>query len=60
MWNYQEILSELQPSPVIEFGTTGSAHNIMRQIGQPFKVLPWTTHKALDPRARREPGFGAR
>lgn len=61
MWNYQEILSELQPSLVIEFGTRygGSAvyfANIMRQIGQPFKVLTVdNSHKALDPRARREP-----
>lgn len=61
MWNYQEILSELQPSLVIEFGTRygGSAvyfANIMRQIGQPFKVLTVdNSHKALDPRARLEP-----
>lgn len=46
---------------VIEFGTRygGSAvyfANIMRQIGQPFKVLTVdNSHKALDPRARREP-----
>src|SRR5215468_9899803 len=44
MWNYQEILSELKPSLVIEFGTNqgGSAlffSTIMKQIGQPFKVL---------------------
>lgn len=48
MWNYQEILSELQPSLVIEFGTRygGSAvyfANIMRQISH-SRYLPWTTH----------------
>jgi len=49
MWNYQEILNELQPSLVIEFGTRygGSAvffANIMRQIGEPFKVLSVDVH----------------
>jgi len=44
MWNYQEILFELKPSLVIEFGTHygGSAlffASVMRQIGEPFKVL---------------------
>lgn len=48
----------MQPSLVIEFGTRygGSAvyfANIMRQIGQPFKVLTVdNSHKALD----QEPG----
>jgi cephalosporin hydroxylase len=61
MWNYQEILCELKPSLVIEFGTNqgGSAlffANTMRQIGQPFKVLSVDiTHKPLDPVARRDP-----
>ncbi|RFD27133.1 rhamnosyl O-methyltransferase [Mycobacterium uberis] len=61
MWNYQEILADLKPSLVIEFGTRygGSAvffANIMRQIGQPFKVLSVdVSHKMLDPAARREP-----
>ena len=44
MWNYQEILFELKPSLVIEFGSFrgGSAlffASVMRQIGQPFKLL---------------------
>jgi cephalosporin hydroxylase len=44
MWNYQEILCQLQPSLVIEFGTRygGSAlffASVMRQIGNPFKVF---------------------
>ncbi|MFV1363047.1 rhamnosyl O-methyltransferase [Mycolicibacterium elephantis] len=61
MWNYQEILAELEPALVIEFGTNqgGSAlffANTMRQIGRPFKVLSVdVTHKPLDPKARRDP-----
>ena len=61
MWNYQEILSALKPSLVIEFGTNqgGSAlffANVMRQIGKPFKVLSVdVTHKPLDPAARCDP-----
>jgi cephalosporin hydroxylase len=44
MWNYQEIPFDLKPSLVIEFGTAhgGSAlffADIMRKIGEPFKVL---------------------
>jgi cephalosporin hydroxylase len=44
MWNYQEILSSLKPSLVIEFGTRfgGSAlffAAVMRQIGNRFKLL---------------------
>jgi cephalosporin hydroxylase len=61
MWNYQEILFELKPSLVIEFGTNqgGSAlffASIMRQIGEPFKVLSVdVTHRPLNPAARRDP-----
>ena len=61
MWNYQEILIELKPSLVIEFGTRygGSAlffANVMRYAGQPFKVLSVDiSHTTLDPLARREP-----
>ncbi len=60
MWNYQEILFELKPSLVIEFGTWrgGSAlffASVMRQIGEPFKVLSVDVdHKNLDPAARRD------
>ena len=58
MWNYQEILFELKPSLVIEFGTAhgGSAlffASVMRQIGEPFKVLSVDiNHSRLDPAAR--------
>jgi cephalosporin hydroxylase len=58
MWNYQEILFELKPSLVIEFGSAhgGSAlffASVMRQIGQPFKVLSVdVNHGRLDPAAR--------
>jgi cephalosporin hydroxylase len=61
MWNYQEILFDLKPSLVVEFGTAhgGSAlyfASIMRQIGQPFKVLSVdATHKLLEPAAQRDP-----
>ena len=61
MWNYQEILVELKPSLVIEFGTNqgGSAlffASIMRQIGEPFKVLSVdVTHGRLNPAAGRDP-----
>jgi cephalosporin hydroxylase len=61
MWNYQEILIELKPSLVIEFGTRygGSAlffANVMRHSGQPFKVLSVDiSHRVLDPVARRDP-----
>jgi cephalosporin hydroxylase len=61
MWNYQEILFELKPSLVIEFGTYngGSAlffASVMRQNGRPFKVLSVDiSHKVLDPAAQRDP-----
>lgn len=59
MWNYQEILIELEPSLVIEFGSRfgGSAlffAKVMMHIGQPFKVLSVDiSHKDLDPAARQ-------
>lgn len=58
MWNYQEILWELKPSLVVEFGTCqgGSAMffaSMLREIGRPFKVLSVdVTHKSLSERAR--------
>lgn len=58
MWNYQEILFDLKPSLVIEFGSNqgGSAMffaNAMRQIGTPFKVLSVDiNHAPLDQAAR--------
>ena len=61
MWNYQEILAELKPSLVVEFGTNrgGSAlffASILRQIGRPFKVLSVDiSHRLLDPVAARDP-----
>jgi cephalosporin hydroxylase len=60
MWNYQEILFDLKPSLVIEFGTNrgGSAlyfASVMRQIGEPFKLLSVdVSHGHLEPRARRD------
>ncbi|MUL63423.1 rhamnosyl O-methyltransferase [Mycobacterium sp. CBMA 234] len=61
MWNYQEILFDLKPSLVIEFGTNqgGSAlffSTIMKRIGHPFKVLSVDiSHKNLDSSARLDP-----
>jgi cephalosporin hydroxylase len=61
MWNYQEILVDLKPSLVVEFGTNqgGSAvffASVMRQIGEPFKVFSVdVTHEPLDPKARLDP-----
>jgi cephalosporin hydroxylase len=61
MWNYQEILFELKPSLIIEFGTAhgGSAlffASIMRQIGGPFKVFSVDVdHSRLKPTAQRDP-----
>jgi cephalosporin hydroxylase len=61
MWNYQEILCDLKPSAVIEFGTFqgGSAQffaHIMRAANQPFKVLSVDiSHKHLHPSAKADP-----
>jgi cephalosporin hydroxylase len=61
MWNYQEILTELKPSLVIEFGSNqgGSAlffASAMRQLGNPFKVFSVDIdHKPLAAAARRDP-----
>lgn len=61
MWNYQEILVDLKPSLIVEFGTRygGSAlffAHIMRQMGQPFRVLSVdVSQRALDPIAGRDP-----
>ena len=58
MWNYQEILFDLKPSLVIEFGTNcgGSAlffANILRQLDKPFKVLSVdVNHRPLESKAR--------
>jgi cephalosporin hydroxylase len=64
MWNYQEILFDLKPSLVIEFGTRhgGSAlffaSILTKQIGPPFKVLSVDiSHKLLDPAAQRDPNI---
>ncbi|MGV0607715.1 rhamnosyl O-methyltransferase [Mycolicibacterium sp. XJ1904] len=61
MWNYQEILADLKPSLVIEFGTRygGSAlffATVMRQLGNPFRVLSVDVSlRVLNPSARRDP-----
>ncbi|CAN5253714.1 rhamnosyl O-methyltransferase [soil metagenome] len=61
MWNYQEILCAVKPSLIIEFGTAfgGSAlfwTSVMRQIGEPFRVLSVDiSHALLRPEARQDP-----
>jgi cephalosporin hydroxylase len=61
MWNYQEIIVDLKPSLIIEFGSAhgGSAlffASILRQLGHPFKVLSVDIyHGPLDPAARHDP-----
>ncbi len=61
MWNYQEILSDLKPTLVVEFGSRfgGSAlffATLMRALGEPFRILSVDiSHKALDERAKRDP-----
>ncbi|BBY77255.1 rhamnosyl O-methyltransferase [Mycolicibacterium parafortuitum] len=61
MWNYQEILHAQKPALVIEFGTFcgGSARffaSVMREIGQPFKILSVDIdHARLKPEAQQDP-----
>jgi cephalosporin hydroxylase len=61
MWNYQEILSGLNPSLVIEFGTRygGSAlffAAVMRQIGNRFKVFSVDIDQSnISEQTRRDP-----
>ena len=61
MWNYQEILWQLRPSLIVEFGSFrgGSAlffAHILRQTGQPFPVLSVDiTHQNLFPEAAADP-----
>jgi len=61
MWNYQEILCQLKPSLVVEFGSRfgGAAvffADVLRGQPNPFKVLSVDiTHKNLDERARHDP-----
>lgn len=61
MWNYQEILADLKPSLVIEFGSFqgGSAlffASAMRQLGRPFKLLSVDIDQSpIGEVARRDP-----
>jgi cephalosporin hydroxylase len=60
LWNYQEILIELQPSLVIEFGSCkgGSAlylSNLLRSMGHPYRVLSVELHQSqIFERARQD------
>jgi cephalosporin hydroxylase len=61
MWNYQEILFDLKPALVIEFGTCRGGStlffaNMMRRTGQPFKVLSVDiSGKYVDPAVLGDP-----
>ncbi|UJL31989.1 rhamnosyl O-methyltransferase [Mycolicibacterium vanbaalenii] len=61
MWNYQEIIFDLKPSLIIEFGSNrgGSAlffSHIMQRVGTPFKVLSVDiSHQRLHPAAKNDP-----
>ncbi len=61
MWNYQEIIFELKPSLVIEFGTRyGGATlffaHLLEQMPQPSKVLSVDIdHSVLDGRVQHHP-----
>ncbi len=63
MWNYQEILSELQPSLIVEFGTNRGGSTlffamVMRQIGRPFRVLSVDVDQSIVSDAvRRDPAI---
>lgn len=60
MWNYQEIIFNLKPSLVIEFGTCcgGSAlffSSILRQIGHKYKVVSVDiSHEFVSPSVRED------
>jgi cephalosporin hydroxylase len=61
MWNYQEILVDIGPSLVVEFGTYRGASaiyfaSVLRSIGKPFKVLSVDIYGGrVSPQARRDP-----
>lgn len=63
MWNYQEILWELKPSLIIEFGSNrgGSAlffAHVVQRMGHPFTVLSVDiNHRALDPAVLDDPNI---
>ena len=58
MWNYQEIIFDLKPSLIVEFGTFcgGSAtffSSILKTIGNPYKILSVDIdHSRLDAAAK--------
>jgi cephalosporin hydroxylase len=63
LWNYQEILTELRPSLVIEFGSAhgGSAlyfSQLLRSLGQPYCVLSVDVDAdQIASRARQDPNI---
>jgi len=63
MWNYQEIIFNLRPSLVIEFGTNcgGSAlffSSVLKQLGYNYKVVSVDIqHDALNPAVKNDPNI---
>lgn len=63
MWNYQEILTELRPALVIEFGSWagGSAlffSSVLARLGNPYHVLSVdVSHEHLSPIAKADPNI---
>lgn len=63
MWNYQEILVELQPKLIVEFGSRfgGSAlffSYILQQLGYPYKVFSVDIEQShLAERAKQDPNI---
>lgn len=61
MWNYQEIISDVKPSLIVEFGTNcgGSAlyfAHVLAALGPPAKVLTVDTNPAaIKPRVKEHP-----
>lgn len=63
MWNYQEIIAELSPSLVVEFGTRFGGATLFfsvigRAINPDLKILSVDiSHAEVDPRVRDEPSI---
>jgi cephalosporin hydroxylase len=61
LWKYQEILYDLRPNLVVEFGTQAGGwvlyfQTVMGQISQSFRVLTADVdHRLVDADLRREP-----
>jgi cephalosporin hydroxylase len=63
LWNYQEIIFDLKPNLIVEFGTLfgGSAlflSSVLRQLGRRYRVLSVDiNHDSVSPKAREDPNI---